>query len=47
MAKGRRIPSTPRQARFMGAMAGRGAKWARDKLRGRKVGYRGRNVGKR
>lgn len=30
-------PSTKRQARFFGAMAGRGAKWAKDKLRGRRV----------
>lgn len=38
MAKGgRKIPSTRRQARFMGALAGKGVKWAKDKLRGKKL----------
>lgn len=37
MAQGRKIPSTRRQARFMGALAGRGVGWAKDKLRGKKL----------
>lgn len=35
--KGRNIPSTQRQARYMGVLAGRGVKWARDKLRGKHI----------
>jgi hypothetical protein len=41
-----RGPSTARQARYFGVLAGRGVRWAKDKLRGRKVGYRGSNIGR-